>query len=139
MQKPDPPSGSFATHFYQKHKDSDYYSILGVEGSASENEIRKMYREKSLLLHPDKNKGTDTTASFLLLNNAFRTLSNPALRASYDRSKKRKSQQAAERQQRPRLEGDETFVAFETGQHLRDRSVDDQLKATATNQKPTQR
>ena len=35
----------------------DYYSILGIPDVASEIQIKKGYREKARILHPDKNDG----------------------------------------------------------------------------------
>lgn len=37
----------------------DYYKILGVPKDASENDIKKAYRKKSLKVHPDKNKAPE--------------------------------------------------------------------------------
>jgi hypothetical protein len=61
----------------------DYYSLLGVERSASTADIRSAYRSLAKVMHPDAG-GTDGT--FQMLRQAYETLSDPALRADYDRA-----------------------------------------------------
>lgn len=48
-----------------------WFSILGVESTASEKDIEKAYRKKILKLHPDKNPDKDTTEETKELNNAY--------------------------------------------------------------------
>ena len=59
----------------------DYYSILGLSKTATPDEIKKAYRKLASVHHPDK--GGDT-AKFQELEQAYRVLSDPAQRASYD-------------------------------------------------------
>lgn len=62
----------------------DYYKILEVSRSASEQEIKKAYRRLALKYHPDKNHDTDAAAIFKDLNEAYRTLGNIQKKRQYD-------------------------------------------------------
>jgi DnaJ-class molecular chaperone len=61
---------------------SDYYSILGVEKTASPEEIKKSYRTLAMRHHPDRNGGDDTI--FKEIQTAYNTLSDPQKKAQYD-------------------------------------------------------
>jgi DnaJ-class molecular chaperone len=60
----------------------DYYKILGVEKTASGDEIKRAYRKLSLKYHPDKPNGDSD--KFKEINEAYSTLSEPGLRKKYD-------------------------------------------------------
>ena len=64
----------------------DYYEVLGVEKSASAQEIKSAYRKLALKFHPDKNPG-DTAAeeSFKQATEAYEVLSDQEKRNHYDR------------------------------------------------------
>ncbi|MCZ7551016.1 MAG: hypothetical protein B6D39_11845 [Anaerolineae bacterium UTCFX2] len=61
-----------------------YYEILGLPKEATQEEVRRAYRELSLSQHPDINRSPGANTQFLNLKEAFETLSNPARRKEYD-------------------------------------------------------
>jgi Ca-activated chloride channel family protein len=63
---------------------ADFYDRLGITADASDEEIRKSYREAARRLHPDVNLETGATELFLDIKEAFDVLSNPETRSVYD-------------------------------------------------------
>lgn len=62
------------------------YAVLGVSRGASATDIRKAYRKAALLNHPDKNPGNrQAEQRFLRIAEAYEVLSDPEMRARYDR------------------------------------------------------
>lgn len=60
----------------------DYYDILGVTRSASQDEIKRAYRKLAHQHHPDKSGGDE--AKFKEVNEAYQVLGNPEKRQQYD-------------------------------------------------------
>jgi molecular chaperone DnaJ len=62
----------------------DYYEVLGIEKSASKEDIKKAYRKLARKYHPDVNKEPDAADKFKEAKEAYETLSNEQKRAQYD-------------------------------------------------------
>ena len=62
----------------------DYYKVLGVSKTATQDEIKKAYRKLAMEHHPDR--GGDTIR-FAEINEAYETLKDTTKRAEYDQPK----------------------------------------------------
>lgn len=63
----------------------DYYATLGLEKSATEDDIKKAFRKLALQYHPDRNPGDKAAEEkFKEINEAYQVLSDPQKKAQYD-------------------------------------------------------
>ena len=81
----------------------DFYAILGVMRSASQEDIRKAYLKSVQKLHPDKNENPGETEMFLDVQQAYEVLADPKRRSQYDAT-------LSPEPQKPKLPITETFL-----------------------------
>jgi molecular chaperone DnaJ len=62
----------------------DYYEVLGVERSATQDQIKQAYRQLAMTYHPDRNPAPDATDRFREIAEAYAVLCDPAKRKQYD-------------------------------------------------------
>jgi molecular chaperone DnaJ len=65
---------------------ADYYAVLEVSRTASDDEIKKSYRKLAMTYHPDRNNGSkEAEERFKSITEAYDVLRDPQKRAAYDR------------------------------------------------------
>jgi curved DNA-binding protein CbpA len=76
---------------FKRLESMDYYTILGIDRRASQNEVKKAFYKCAKEFHPDRHFGVSSeaikvklNAIFAFINDAHRILSDPAERAGYD-------------------------------------------------------
>jgi len=68
--------------------ETEYYDLLGVGVDADDTELKKGYRRQAMKYHPDKNPSIDAEEKFKEISKAYQVLSDPNLRAVYDKNGK---------------------------------------------------
>src|SRR5262245_7841266 len=67
-------------------QNKDFYAVLGVPASASQDEIKKQYRKLAAKMHPDKNPNDAKAADrFKEISEAYTVLGDAEKRKQYDR------------------------------------------------------
>ncbi|MEO9321732.1 MAG: molecular chaperone DnaJ [Nitrososphaera sp.] len=62
----------------------DYYEVLGLQKSASKDDIKNAYRKLALQFHPDRNKASGAEEKFKEISEAYAVLSDDEKRKRYD-------------------------------------------------------
>ena len=79
-----------AKHLQKLAKRKDYYKILGLSRSANADDVKKAYRKKAMLHHPDRHANADDSVKseeeglFKEVSEAYSVLSDSGKRARYD-------------------------------------------------------
>jgi curved DNA-binding protein CbpA len=68
---------------------TDHYAALGLGSDATLAEVKKAFRQKASLHHPDRNTAADAPARFRAVQEAYDVLSNAAKRQAYDDNRRR--------------------------------------------------
>ena len=68
---------------------NDHYTALGLGSDASLADIKKAFRKKASLYHPDRNDAADAAARFRAVQEAYEVLADEAKRQAYDDNRRR--------------------------------------------------
>jgi hypothetical protein len=79
----------------------DYYSILGVSVTASELEIKRVYRRLAVKYHPDKNPSPEAESLFKEINEAYDVLGDPEKKRTYDLRRQNPFQELVVQEEEP--------------------------------------
>ena len=63
----------------------DYYNVLGVSKTSTNQEVKQQYRKLALKFHPDRNQYKDSEEQFKEISEAYSVISNPEKKLVYDK------------------------------------------------------
>jgi len=66
-------------------KSNDYYEILGLPSTATNDELKQAYKKKAVKFHPDKNRSKFAEEAFKKIGTAYQTLIDPKKKEIYDK------------------------------------------------------
>eukprot|EP00823_Brevimastigomonas_motovehiculus_P004952 TRINITY_DN339_c0_g2_i1.p1 TRINITY_DN339_c0_g2~~TRINITY_DN339_c0_g2_i1.p1 ORF type:complete len:465 (+),score=174.76 TRINITY_DN339_c0_g2_i1:237-1631(+) len=101
---------------------NNFYDILGIKKSCTEQEVRTAYRKLALLFHPDKNHAPDASTAFHAVSAAYHCLSDSKRRQYYD-MKGEDNEQTQSRQAEEQAQQHQQY--YEQYQQEQDLSPDD--------------
>lgn len=67
----------------------DHYAALGLNSAATLADVKKAFRQKASLHHPDRNAAADAPERFRAVQEAYEVLSDTAKRQAYDDNRRR--------------------------------------------------
>jgi DnaJ-class molecular chaperone len=67
----------------------DHYAALGLNSASSLSDIKKAFRQRAALYHPDRNAAADAPQRFREVQEAYDVLSDDAKRHAYDDNRRR--------------------------------------------------
>jgi DnaJ-class molecular chaperone len=67
----------------------DHYAALGLNSASSLSDIKKAFRQRAALYHPDRNSAADAPQRFREVQEAYDVLSDDAKRHAYDDNRRR--------------------------------------------------
>ena len=86
----------------------DYYSTLGLTPTATQEEVKKRYRELARRYHPDVNPSAEATQKIKVINEAYHILGDSDRRASYDSERQLRARAATQNPPRPNAPSERT-------------------------------
>jgi curved DNA-binding protein len=112
----------------------DYYKILGVDKSASQDDIKKSYRKLAQKYHPDMNQNNkESEAKFKEISEAYEVLKNPDRRAKYDNLGSQYSRHRSSGGQNNNFDWSEWFNNQQSNQRRSSNNVEDFFGGTGGN------
>jgi DnaJ-class molecular chaperone len=67
----------------------DHYAALGLNSAATLSDIKKAFRQRAALFHPDRNSAADAAVRFREVQEAYDVLSDDTKRHAYDDNRRR--------------------------------------------------